>query len=92
MCAVTCNPLVRIVKMRTVVDEEVFDVGENLVHHLQSNVGDYSWIFNHVRQAALHQLGMAHLAWFYADTHTIEQLINLRTLKLFLQYKYFIKG
>lgn len=54
--------------MRTVVDEEVFDVGENLVHHLQSDIGDYSWVFNHVRQAALDQLRVAHLAWIHAET------------------------
>lgn len=68
--------------MRTVVDEKVLDIGENLVHHLQSHVSDYSGIFDHVCQAALHQLGMAHLAC----THNMKEHINLRTLQLFIQY------
>lgn len=57
-----------VVKVGTVVDEKVFDVGENLVHHLQPDVGDDSWVFNHVRQAALDQLRVAHLAWIHAKT------------------------
>lgn len=60
----------RVVEVRAVVDEEVFDTGENLVDHLQPDVSDDSWVFNHVGQAALHQLRMAHLAWIDADTQT----------------------
>lgn len=54
--------------MGTVVDEEVFDVGENLVDHLQADVGDDPWVLDHVGQAALDQLRVAHLAWIDPDT------------------------
>lgn len=69
MCfAFTCNPLVRVVKVRTVVDEEVLDVGEDLVDHLQADVGDDPRVLDHVGQAALDQLRVAHLAWSDPDT------------------------
>lgn len=53
---ITCDPVVRIVQVRTVVNEEVFNVSEHLVHHLYANISNDAWVFNDISQTVLHQL------------------------------------
>ena len=48
-------------QVRTVVDEEVFNVREDLVHHLYANIGDDAWVLYYISQPILHQLRMTHL-------------------------------
>ena len=48
-------------QVRTVVDEEVFNVREDLVHHLYANISDDAWVLYYISQPILHQLRMTHL-------------------------------
>lgn len=43
-------------QVRTVVDEEVFDISEHLVHHLDANISDDAWVLNDISQTVLNQL------------------------------------
>lgn len=58
----TCDPVVRVMQVRTVVDEQVFDVSKHLVHHLYANVCDNARVLNDVGQTVLHQFWVTHLA------------------------------
>lgn len=52
----TCDPQVRVMQVRTVVDKQMFNVSEHFVHYLYANISDDAWILNDVCQAILHQL------------------------------------
>lgn len=56
-----------VVQVRTVVDEEVFNINEDLIHHLYANISDDAWVFNDISQTVLYQLWMTHLTCIYAQ-------------------------
>lgn len=53
--------MVGAVQVRTVVDVQVLDVGEDFVHHLDADVRDDAGVLHHVSQPVLHQLRVTHL-------------------------------
>lgn len=53
--------MVWVVQVRAVVDEQVFDIGEDLVNHLDADVGDDPRVLDDVSQTVLHQLRVTHL-------------------------------
>lgn len=57
----TCDPVVGVMQVRTVVDEQVFNIREHLIHHLYADICDDARILNDISQAVLHQLRMAQL-------------------------------
>lgn len=60
--------------MRTVVDQQVLDVSEHLVHYLHSNISDDAWVLNDVSQAVLHQLRVSHLTYTFTKKQKLQQL------------------
>lgn len=57
----TCDPVVRIMKVRTVVDEQVLNIGEHLIHYFYANVRNDAGVLNNISQTVLHEFRMPHL-------------------------------
>ena len=46
--------------MGAVVDDQVLYGGKHLIDGFHSDVCDYAWVLDHISQAVLHQLTVAH--------------------------------
>lgn len=57
----TCDPVVGAVQVRTVVDVQVLDVGEDFIDHLDPDVSDDAGVFHNISQTELYQLWVTHL-------------------------------
>lgn len=57
----TCDPVVGIMKVRTVVDKQILNISEHLVHHFYANISNDARVLHNVSQPVLHQLWVTHL-------------------------------
>ena len=62
LCIPTCDPVVGVVQMRAVVDEQVFNIGEHFIDRLHANICDDAWVLHHVSQTILYKLRVVHFA------------------------------
>lgn len=49
--------------MWAVVNDQILDARKNFIYSFHTNIGDNSWVFNHISQAVLHQVSIRHFAY-----------------------------
>lgn len=48
--------MVRVMKVRAIVDEQVLYITEHLIHHFNADISDDAGVLYHIGQTILHQL------------------------------------